>query len=433
MSTMDHRNVKTSDRIGSRLWPRVHSQAARGRNGQRFPLALGLGLVGLVATGCQGAPPTATLDPAPEPTAEGCAAPFDPGIDYFPEKVDLDYATGFTVDYHNHYKRVTITDPWPGASQRFEYLLVQCGAPVPDGYDQAQVVTVPVERVVALSTTHLPHFEQLDRVDALVGVGQFDQISSPGVRAKIDQGELTEFTSGASLDGERLLVAAPDLVMTFSMGNDNDPYLRLMQAGVPVAFVAEYREASPLARAEWLKFTALLVNQEAQAQAQFAAIAQEYHALVDLAQTAAERPTVFTGSSYEGTWHVAQGESYAAQLLRDAGADYLWADVPGTGSTPLDIEAVYGRAATADFWVNLSQDWQTQADAIAADPRYGQFQALQQNRAYNNNARVTPSGGNDFWESGPVNPHRVLADLIAIFHPALLPDHELIYYQPLLP
>lgn len=398
----------------------------------RSPLALLL-LGGLLLAGCQEQTQAPLLEPPGEQGAQACPANFDPAIDYFPDKVDLDYASGFTVDYHNHYKVVTVNDPWPGASQSFEYLLVQCGTPVPKGFDQAQLVTVPVERVVTLSTTYLPHFDQLDRVDALIGVAEFDPVSTPSVRARIDRGDLSEFTSGAMVNLERLLVAQPDLVMAFSLGNDNDTYPRLIQSGVPVAFVAEYREASPLARAEWLKFTALFLNQEAAAQEQFEGITQAYNALVQLTQGIEQRPTVLTGSSYEGTWSMAQGESYAAQLLRDAGADYLWADTPGTGSTPLDIEAVYGRAAQADFWVNLSQDWQTQADAIAADPRYGQFQALGQNRAYNNNARVNPTGGNDFWESGPVNPHRILADLISIFHPDLLPDHDLIYYQPLLP
>jgi len=31
------------------------------------------------------------------------------------------------------------------------------------------------------------------------------------------------------------------------------------------------------------------------------------------------------------------------------------------------------------------------------------------------------------------NPHLVLADLIKIFHPELLPDHELYFYQQLTP
>ena len=40
-------------------------------------------------------------------------------------------------------------------------------------------------------------------------------------------------------------------------------------------------------------------------------------------------------------------------------------------------------------------------------------------------------GGGDYWESGVANPHLVLADLIKIFHPDLLPEHTLHYYRRL--
>lgn len=46
---------------------------------------------------------------------------------------------------------------------------------------------------------------------------------------------------------------------------------------------------------------------------------------------------------------------------------------------------------------------------------------------------LNENGGNDYWESGVTNPHLVLADLIKIFHPELLPDHELYFYQKLEP
>jgi iron complex transport system substrate-binding protein len=68
---------------------------------------------------------------------------------------------------------------------------------------------------------------------------------------------------------------------------------------------------------------------------------------------------------------------------------------------------------------------------LAADERFATFDAVQSGEVYNNNRRLTEQGGNDYWESGVNNPHLILADLIAIFHPELLPDHELYYYQQL--
>lgn len=387
----------------------------------------------LLGTGCQATAPPEATDPEP-PATTTCLQEFDPSRDYFPDKVQLDYASGFAVEYHNHYKVVTVAQPWQDADTQFQYLLVQCGAPVPEGFNQAQVIEVPVGRVVALSTTYLPHFEKLQTVDALAGVDQFQRVNTPSVRQHIDQGLVQQFSSGKTLDLERLVAAQPDLVMAFATGHsDIDPHHRLQQAGIPVVVVAEYLEPTPLGQAEWLKFTALFLNQEARAQTHFAAIEQDYQSLVALTQPLAERPKVFTGSSYQGTWYVPGGESHVPQLLRDAGADYLWADVNQTGSIPLDFETVYDRAAGADFWVNLDADWQFRQEALAADPRYGQFEAWQQNRVFNNNRRTNGTGGNDYWESGIANPQLVLADLIKIFHPELLPDHDLYYYQPLQP
>lgn len=389
-------------------------------------------LVGLlVTTGCRRSSP---ISESLSSDGADCVTNYEPDKDYFPNKVQLEYATGFSVDYFNNYKVVTVTQPWKAAAETFEYVLVQCGTPVPTEFADTQIIEVPIRTVATLSTTYLPHLELLDQVDALVGVDQFKFIYAPDVRQKIDRGELTEFNSGRTLDMEKLLVAAPDLVMAYGTGDpDVDSYSRIMQAGLPVALVGEYVETSPLGRAEWLLFTALFFNQEARAQQIFTDIAMEYSLLVELTATLTERPQVFTGFSYEGTWFMSGGKSYAAALLEDAGADYLWADNDSTVTIPLDFESVFDQAATADVWINVSQDWFSRGDAIATDPRYGKFNALEQTNVFNNNARMNDFGGNDYWESGAVSPHLILADLVKIFHPELLPDHDLVYYQKLEP
>jgi iron complex transport system substrate-binding protein len=65
---------------------------------------------------------------------------------------------------------------------------------------------------------------------------------------------------------------------------------------------------------------------------------------------------------------------------------------------------------------------------LALDERYADFSTFQNSGVWNNTARVNENGGNDYWETGITNPHLLLADLIAIFHPDLLPDHELLFF-----
>jgi iron complex transport system substrate-binding protein len=65
------------------------------------------------------------------------------------------------------------------------------------------------------------------------------------------------------------------------------------------------------------------------------------------------------------------------------------------------------------------------------DQRYTRFNPYKKGTLYNSNKRMNDIGANDFWESGVVNPHLILADLVKIFHPELLPDHQLFYYKQL--
>lgn len=90
---------------------------------------------------------------------------------------------------------------------------------------------------------------------------------------------------------------------------------------------------------------------------------------------------------------------------------------------------VLERAANADYWLNFSQAWQSAKDLIADDNRYADFQAVKTGNLYNNNGRVNANGGNDYWEGGISNPDIVLADLIKILHPEILPNHQLFYYR----
>jgi iron complex transport system substrate-binding protein len=399
------------------------------KNAIRSLLLLGFSLAAL--SGCNSDRPS-SLQAVPETDDRRCVEDFQRDRDYFPDKVTIDEAKGFEIEYYNHYKVITVRNPWQDADRSFQYVLVQCGTPLPEGYDDTQMVTVPVTSVVTLSTTHLPYLEKLNALDRLVGVFNIRHISSPKVLDRIESGQTMEVGSDSVLDLEKILNLNPDLVTVFGMGDpSHDSHPQLIEAGVPVAVYAEHLENSPLGRAEWLKFTAAFLNREAEATMKFAAIARDYQQLVERVRTVDDRPTVFTGASHNGTWYVPGGDSYGAQLLEDAGADYLWQHRPGRLSLPLSFEAVYDRAADADFWLNVRSDWTQKSHVIADDPRYGNFAAWHGDRIYNNNARVNPHGGNDYWESGIVNPHIILADLVQIFHPQLLPETDPVYYQKL--
>lgn len=363
---------------------------------------------------------------------EGCVGNYDPDLDYFPQKAQPEFAQGWAVEYHGNFKLLTLLNPWRGAEQKFQYLLLQCGTPAPDGYVDIPVLEVPVRNVAALTTTVLPHLQQLALLDRLVAVEKFELVNTSEVRQMIEDGALQEAGSGASVNTETLIDLDPRLIVTFAYGNpEYDTHPKLLEAGLPVALTAGYMETTPLGRSEWLKVTALFFNREEAADQIFGEMAARYAEMAELASKVEERPTVLVGIPRRDSWRVPGGNSYFARYIADAGGDYLWRADDTTGSIPLSMESVFEQAVDVDIWLANTGTWFTAADILAADERYTSLAAVQNGSVYSNNAKLNDWGGNDYWETGVANPHLVLADLIKILHPDLLPEHELIWFHQL--
>ncbi|MDO9035629.1 MAG: ABC transporter substrate-binding protein, partial [Methanoregula sp.] len=99
-----------------------------------------------------------------------------------------------------------------------------------------------------------------------------------------------------------------------------------------------------------------------------------------------------------------------------------------SGDNPIDFEIVYDRAHNAEFFINIGMTGGVE-DLLAGDPRYVKFDAVKKGRIYHFDARSNELGALDYWQSGVVHPDIILADLVKILHPDLIPGHELYYYR----
>ena len=211
----------------------------------------------------------------------GCVADYSADVDYFPDKIKIVHAAKFTVEYFKNYKVLSVADAYDGASD-FIYVLAQCGTPPPasaDFPDGAQFIDVPAGDLITLSTTQLPALSQLGLLDQLVGVDSGFYISTPEIAGLIAEGKVAEVGFGAEVNIERVLELEPQLVMSYGYNPSSDAHPVLLEAGIFTALDASWRELSPLGRAEWLKFTALFYNREAQANALYQDIAAQYEAV----------------------------------------------------------------------------------------------------------------------------------------------------------
>jgi iron complex transport system substrate-binding protein len=216
----------------------------------------------------------------------------------------------------------------------------------------------------------------------------------------------------------------PDIILVspFKRGG----YDAIRNLDIPLVCFLGYKESFPLGQAEWIKFTAMLLGIEKQADKQFEEIERKYNNLKTLAESTAQKPTVLSGELHSGNWYVAGGNSYLAQLFRDAGASYFMVNDNESGGFYMDFESVYFQGATAHYWRMVNNyDGTFSYEALKqSDARYADFKAFKDKNLIYCNLREKP-----FYENTPVEPEVVLADLIKIFHPSLLPKHTPVYYE----
>jgi iron complex transport system substrate-binding protein len=298
------------------------------------------------------------------------------------------------------------------------------------GYDA--VVQLPIDSVVLTSTTQVPHLDALGQSDLLIGFPQTDLISSTKTRARIAAGKVKELGAGPSANPELVLDLQPDWIMISTLGEDLRYLDIFKQAGIAALINGEYVEQNPLGRAEWIKFTGVLLGNYPAALAQFEQIKKDYLEAEALASSLQNKewPTVLSGVMYQDIWYAPGGESWAAQLLEKAGGSYVFGKEGAAGSLQLNYEVVLNQATTAPIWIGAA-DFASLEEMGKIEPRYQAFAAWKTGEVYTYTAKKGETGGLEYFELGYLRPDLILKDLIKILHPELLPGYEPYFYQKL--
>lgn len=373
-----------------------------------------------------------TGDTAPATNEQGCVESYDPTVDYFPNKVEAQYTKQWSVTYHNHYKVITVDSTYddPATAPLVErYVLVQCGTPVPEELATAEdtlIIEVPVKRMIEAGGGVLGAVEMLDLLDPLVAWR--DQFTTgvqylPNINAKYAAGEvgdIGEYGSG----WEATLNFEPDLLIAY---DNRETIEEARSLGVPYVFFSPFSEG-PLGSAEQLKFLSLFFNVEAEANEQFNPIADEYLRLRDLAQAQPEKPSVLLGNiNGQGAFNTRPYNRIESILIEDAGGvralDESLFDYSGFFPS-VSLEVALEQGAEADYWFSMAYlpAEESAAEFIAADPLNGEFQALLAGNMFHRFGR-----DEDYFRTPAIRVDELLADMISILHPDLLPEHEVIH------
>jgi len=339
----------------------------------------------------------------------------------------VDQGLLFTAQQHDGYTEVTLLDPWERGTVRSRFLLVPHGEALPEGLPEGTIIRTPVHKAVVYTSLHASIIEQLGAIDCICGVCEPQYLTNEAVKAAVSEGRIANLGLSLSPDIEKIVEQEADLIIATPFQNSG--YGTAEKIGIPIFEAADYMEQRPLDRASWVTLFGLLFDRQAQADSLLGATTRNYEALKELAASAQTRPTVLLERKYGSAWGIPAGESYIATMHKDAGANYIFSDVPGTNSVQYSFEEVLDRAIEADFWLlkhNTTPGPFTYGMLEEEYAPYNNFEAFKQQHIFGcNTVEVS------YYDDIAIHPDWILADFIKIYHPELLPDYQLRYYQPL--
>ncbi len=339
----------------------------------------------------------------------------------------IKYAQGFDLQSYSGHKKLIIKSPYPDAKQYQEFILI---SDKKYDFDGVNKLFIPIQKVVATSTTHIPMIEMLGEVNSIIGFPNTDYISSKKTRQRIKDGLVIDLGNEQNFNTEVLISLQPDALIASSTGNSTKIYQTIELNKIPVIYNGDWLEETPLGRAEWIKFFGALYNKDREADSIFQIIESEYLKAKNIAIKATKSPSIMSGVLYKDQWNLPAGESFTAQFFKDANTNYLWKDSKGQGSLVLGFEAVLENAQNADFWIG-SGYYTTMEEVKNANAHYTQFKAFKKGMIYTFSKRRSENGGVEYFEFAPIQPHIVLKDLIKVMHPELLPDYQPYFLQRL--
>ncbi len=355
--------------------------------------------------------------------------------DFFEHKVVPQHAKHFTVSYHGNYKVIKTdatfylgNEETEGKQKNDVAVLVQKGTtppPLEGPLENAEILFIPVE-TVALNEHHAECFLRELGLENRINVIGGPYSYNSEMRDKAFSGEIGQigYSWHSAPNIEVLLERKPELFINTLGSMDHSPGLeKCRQLGIPTATAFDWAEEEYLGRAEWIKFYSLFFNAEQEANRVFQDIQQRIETLKVMTANVPDKPKAMWGF-YIGKqrWYM-QLTSYSGQYMRDAGLENIL--LPNTkpnanGAQTLSTEELLLKGKEAEHWIIGD----IHAGNLPKDNLMTSFDAWRTGQLYHNMKRANLKANTSDWDAQAiVRPDSVLADLIKLVYPDLLPGY----------
>ena len=136
------------------------------------------------------------------------------------------------------------------------------------------------------------------------------------------------------------------------------------------------------------------------------------------------KPTAMWATCFTaGAWQT-ERNSWGARFMEDAGAVNVLADRGLPYQTAMAEEQIINLTTAADFWLTINPR-QTSATGLPARA----FKAATTGRIYDPFRALAEFKQPDYFGQAMIRPDLMLRDLVSLFHPELLPAHQLFFWQ----
>lgn len=286
---------------------------------------------------------------------------------------------------------------------------------------------LPLKRTVFLNSSLLGYAAELGAESQIIGVASPEYIFSNKMQTLVQSGNISTVGNEQKYDLEKIISLRPDAVFSNYVPSFENTYDLLRKNGIEVIFLDEYTEQKPLEKSAYLKLFGKLFGKEKLAEKRFSEIESSYKQLKTLAANAHQKPTVLANEMYGDIWYLPGGETFTAHYIADAGGRYFLQNNLETKAVTMNFEEVYAKAGNVNIWINAGNHHSKQ-EMLTINPLYAKLNAFTKGKIYAVTQKEVRKA-NDFFESGVVRADLVLKDYIKIFHPDLLPYHQLYYMK----
>ena len=331
------------------------------------------------------------------------------GNGWMPTKtMELTYAKQFSVDYYEGgFKLITLAD-------KGRFLVVPEGKDLPKGISRdITPIYQPVKNIYLAATSAMCLFDAMDRLDAIKLSGtKEDGWYIENAKKAMQNGDIIYAGKYSEPDYELILDNACPLAIESTMiGHASEVKEKLEKLGVPVLVDQSSQEKHPLARGEWIKLYAALLNEEEKANELFSEQTAHLDALSDNAST--NKTVAFFHISSSGFVVARKSGDYVSKMIELAGGKYVFENLgdpdKDTSTVTVEMETFYEIAKDADFIIynsTIGGEIKTMEEFLSLSGLLKNFKAVK-------NGNVWCTSENMFQESLQLG--RMIGDFNAIF------------------